>query len=343
MMSYEQMAELVMKEGDVILERQKHRAIIIKRISLTISSVCAAAIVGIGVWHNDKIRNSIHHDPPSVVTEISETTTTGNSPSTLPITTITTNTGTSKNTTTATVSSKSIATEKAEDNTNKIPQTTKITSILAVKSNEPTANYTETTATQEAVSPKTSVTEKEPVISDTTIAITSIAEIITTKKITTAPTIATISNPTSQTTDVSATTTTTVTTDVQTTTTVTTSIPETTVTNVTTTFPISNTKIYFSYPDSEKGYCTCQIGEKIDLNLENYDIDNNDYEFGVSPIYFRIEDKSIARIDHVQGSNASIIGVSVGETVLKASTPDDRFVSVRVVVEDNIVTISNLT
>ena len=106
---------------------------------------------------------------------------------------------------------------------------------------------------------------------------------------------------------------------------------------------VENEAIYFSYPDSEKGYCACQIGEKIDLNLENYDLDNNDYEFGVSPIYFRIEDKSIARIDHVQGSNASIIGVSVGETVLKASTPDDRFVSVRVVVEDNIVTISNLT
>ena len=106
---------------------------------------------------------------------------------------------------------------------------------------------------------------------------------------------------------------------------------------------VENEAIYFSYPDSEKGYCACQIGEKIDLNLENYDLDNNDYEFGVSSIYFRIKDKSIARIDHVHGSTVTITGVSVGETVLKASTPDDQSISLKIVVEESTITTSKAT
>ena len=82
MTDYKQIADLVIKEGDAILERKRIRAIMVKRVSLSASGLCAAGIIGIGVWHNNNIKNAIHHDDPSVITEISQTTTTENPSST---------------------------------------------------------------------------------------------------------------------------------------------------------------------------------------------------------------------------------------------------------------------
>ena len=78
MMSYEQMADLVIKEGDAILERKRRRAITVKRFSFSASGLCAAGIVGLGVWRNDSIKNAFNKDITSKSSEsiISETTST---------------------------------------------------------------------------------------------------------------------------------------------------------------------------------------------------------------------------------------------------------------------------
>lgn len=78
MMDYKQMAELAMKEGDAILERKKRRAILIKRVSLKVSSLCAVAIVCIGIWRNDSIKNAFPHKDPSFIIEEQVTTTSTN-------------------------------------------------------------------------------------------------------------------------------------------------------------------------------------------------------------------------------------------------------------------------
>ena len=82
MTEYNPITDLVIKEGDAILERKRRRAITVKRVSLSASGLCAAGIIGIGVWHNNNIKNAIHHDDPSVITAISQTTTTENPSST---------------------------------------------------------------------------------------------------------------------------------------------------------------------------------------------------------------------------------------------------------------------
>ena len=96
MTDYKQIADLVIKEGDAILERKRRRAIMVKRVSLSASGLCAAVIVGLGVWHNNNIKNAIHHDDPSVITKISENTTVANSSI---INSVTTQTETITNTT----------------------------------------------------------------------------------------------------------------------------------------------------------------------------------------------------------------------------------------------------
>ena len=78
MTDYKQIADIVIKEGDAILERKRRRAITVKRVSLSASGLCAAGIVGLGVWRNDSIKNAVRKDIPSQSSEsiISETTST---------------------------------------------------------------------------------------------------------------------------------------------------------------------------------------------------------------------------------------------------------------------------
>ena len=143
MMDYKQMAEIVTKEVDAILERKKRRAMIVKRVSLTASGLCAAAIVGISVWHNDKIRNAIHHDAPSVITEISETATTEKTVLTTVNTTETTDivkTTSVNNTTTKTSSAKAETSEVKTDSINTS------TSAKTSNSNNAIATTTQTTS-----------------------------------------------------------------------------------------------------------------------------------------------------------------------------------------------------
>ena len=53
---YEKCAESLMKLGDNIIAEKKRKATIIRKISFSISGLCAAIIVGVGIWHNQKLR-----------------------------------------------------------------------------------------------------------------------------------------------------------------------------------------------------------------------------------------------------------------------------------------------
>jgi len=54
---YEKSAEWLIKRGDAIISRRKRKAAMIKKVSFTVSGLCAAIIVGVGIWHNSSIKN----------------------------------------------------------------------------------------------------------------------------------------------------------------------------------------------------------------------------------------------------------------------------------------------
>ena len=72
MKSYEETIASVFEKGDAILESRRIRALRIKRISAAVSGICAAAIIGFGVLHNNAAKEAIH-SPVSNENIISET------------------------------------------------------------------------------------------------------------------------------------------------------------------------------------------------------------------------------------------------------------------------------
>lgn len=148
MMDYKQMAEIVTKEVDAILERKRRRSILIKRVSLTASGLCAAAIVGLGVWHNDAIKNAFHHNEPLVIEDIPENTETKTTQSTLGTTAETTTAATTypihkttNKTTSVQAETSNTATEitSASSTTEKNVLTTQITTASSETENISTA------------------------------------------------------------------------------------------------------------------------------------------------------------------------------------------------------------
>ena len=71
MKTYDETIASVFAKGDAILERRKIRALRIKRISLAASGLCAAAIVGFSVLHNNAAREAVNHehDIPGIISE----------------------------------------------------------------------------------------------------------------------------------------------------------------------------------------------------------------------------------------------------------------------------------
>ena len=104
-------AERIFEKGDEILEQRRKRALLIKRLSLSVSGLCAAAIVGVALWHNNDVKNAIRHDDISVITETSQTTAAETPADTsTPTTTVTETNKTDKVRTSSTVSSQSVNT-----------------------------------------------------------------------------------------------------------------------------------------------------------------------------------------------------------------------------------------
>ena len=89
MMDYDKIYERVVQRGDAILEQRRQKAIKIKQTSYAVSGLCAAAIVGVSVWHLSSSKDMTENDfsESNIVNEVESLTTT----TTSKITTATTN------------------------------------------------------------------------------------------------------------------------------------------------------------------------------------------------------------------------------------------------------------
>ena len=96
-----------------------------------------------------------------------------------------------------------------------------------------------------------------------------------------------------------------------------------------------NKGIYFSTLDGD--WLRAETGCNCGLSLQGYN-DDKFYEIGESPVKFTIDDESIAKITQIQGYLVNVRGVSAGETVLRAETPDGQKASIKVVTFETPVT-----
>jgi hypothetical protein len=196
MMDYKEMAEIVTKEVDAILERKRIRAMRIKRVSLTASGLCAAVLVCFGIWKfRPSIKDPKGYDNTDIATTAVTTTETAEmttQTTSLPITTAAKTektTSTAKTTVTTANTSKAASTAKTTaalpirttaHRTSSIPVTTKkattttaaLTTVSLPVSTTETAAQTSTTGKVHAttLSPTTGVfvVTTAPVTSTTT-------------------------------------------------------------------------------------------------------------------------------------------------------------------------------
>ncbi len=73
MMDYKQMTEIVKKEVEARREKKRRQMVIIRRVSFTVSSLCAAIIICFGAWNNEHIRKALRKDLITQPSEITDT------------------------------------------------------------------------------------------------------------------------------------------------------------------------------------------------------------------------------------------------------------------------------
>ena len=95
----------------------------------------------------------------------------------------------------------------------------------------------------------------------------------------------------------------------------------------------SNSTASELYFNTLEEYLPVNIGLNAGIEIAGYN-DDKFYEIGDSPIEFAIDDEQIAKIVSVQGLIVNVMGVSTGETMLNAKTPDGRTASIKVVVSE---------
>ena len=147
MMDYKEMAEIVTKEVDAILERKKIRAMRIKKVSLAVSGLCAAVIVCVGAWHfssnmkkpDDSFNNS------GIISETE--TTTANAVTTAKVTTFTFTTTETKAAKTTVKTTTAIATSEVSKNTARTSSSVSVTSVKATSSATKIPSVSSTTKT----------------------------------------------------------------------------------------------------------------------------------------------------------------------------------------------------
>lgn len=196
MMDYKEMAEIVTKEVDAILERKRIRAMRIKRVSLTASGLCAAVLVCFGVW---KLRPSLENknnfdDTNIVITTVTTAETTVTTIQTTPPLT----TAVKTETTASSAKTTSISTKAAETKTT----AAKATAAVPIRTTIPyrttslpvtTKKATTTTAALTTVSPPVSTTATAAQTSTTgkvhvtTVSPTTGVFVVTTAPVTSAP------------------------------------------------------------------------------------------------------------------------------------------------------------
>ena len=77
MMDYKKMTEIVTREVEAKQQKKKKRIVMINRVSLTVTSMCAVLLVCISVWRNDGIKKALQDDitvlpPNTIVTDVSK-------------------------------------------------------------------------------------------------------------------------------------------------------------------------------------------------------------------------------------------------------------------------------
>lgn len=135
-------AERIFEKGDEILEQRRKRALLIKRLSLSVSGLCAAAIVGVVLWHNNDVKNAIRHDDISVITETSHTTAAETPTDTSAPTTTVTETNKTEVRTSSTVSSQSVNTVTSAVSSSSVHSSMTGTRSSSVTSSESDVNRT---------------------------------------------------------------------------------------------------------------------------------------------------------------------------------------------------------
>ena len=170
MMDYKEMAEIVTREVDAILERKKIRAKRIKKVSLAVSGICAAVIVGVGAWHfsSDIKKPDENFNGSGIVSETE--TTTANAVTTAKVTTITAATTEIKSAKTTTKSTTAITTSEVSKITSRITttppiipaRTTSLTSTVSKTTSANKSTTTNTTLIQNATTSKATTTSIIP-------------------------------------------------------------------------------------------------------------------------------------------------------------------------------------
>lgn len=314
MMDYKQMAELAMKEGDAILERKKRRAILIKRISLTVSSLCAVAIVCIGVWRNDTIKNAFHHKDPSFTIDEQVTTTSAN----------------------ASVTSTSTFTDTQTTSINNSMIITSTTGAISVTTKNKTTSQTishVTTPDGSGINNTTSVTHTS--INSTNTKTTSAVHTSThsTKTQTTSAVHTSTNSSKTQTTSVIHTSTHSTNTKTGTTTTIATTgtIPPTTGTT-------TAQELRFLHKNRE---APCKVNGTTVIKLYGFDSSNYTKYDMPDLLKAEIDDKSIAEIitityPYSMDAVYLVKGISEGETTLNVTAHDGRSASINIQVKNDI-------
>jgi len=88
-MDYKTMAEIVKSRGDKILEERRIRRLRIRRITSGTAALCAAAVIGFGIWHSNTAKNSssVEFGRDTAVTSAETTTVTAVNTTTAAVTT----------------------------------------------------------------------------------------------------------------------------------------------------------------------------------------------------------------------------------------------------------------
>ena len=136
-------AERIFEKGDVILEQRKKRSTMIKRLTFSVSGMCAAAIAGVFVLHNDDIKNAVHHEDIPVITETSAVTSAEKTAVTTALETTSAGTSITKKTTTV---STAVTTETKTTVTEKASAVTETTSVSTFSATDERTAETESSA-----------------------------------------------------------------------------------------------------------------------------------------------------------------------------------------------------
>ena len=89
---------------------------------------------------------------------------------------------------------------------------------------------------------------------------------------------------------------------------------------------------------NSRGIVPVNIGESASTILVGYEFENKSYQIGESPVKYTIDDENIAEIINFEGDDINIRGISVGETTLRAETPEGETAEIKIVVSELVET-----